>query len=207
MLYLGVEGQFPELAHHTIYLSQDYRRHLDTIDREHVLPERPSVYVHNPSVLDPTLAPPGMSSLYVLVPVSHTHPNIDWETSKDAYREIVLDRLGDLGLSDIRSRVQTEIMFTPADWETRLGLHRGATFSMAHSLDQMLSFRPHNRFEDLEGVYLVGGGTHPGSGLPVIYQSAKISTALLARDLGLRTPAAENRGSRREWPRLATETA
>jgi phytoene desaturase len=207
MLYLGIEGQFPELPHHTIYLSREYQQHLDSIDRDHVLPESPSLYVHNPSILDPTLAPAGMSSLYVLVPVSHTHENIDWEASKGAYREVVLDRLADVGIPDIRSRIRTETMFTPADWQSKVGLHKGSTFSMAHSLDQMLSLRPHNRFEDLDGVYLVGGGTHPGSGLPVIYQSAKISSTLLAKDLGLKPATQRQRGDQAKWPSFATETA
>ncbi|MBN1240448.1 MAG: phytoene desaturase [Gammaproteobacteria bacterium] len=207
MLYLGVEGQFPELPHHTIYLSKEYEKHLSSIDRDHVLPESPSLYVHNPSMLDSTLAPDGHSSLYVLVPVTGTHPNVDFEAEKHRFRDVVLDRLSDVGLGDIRSRIRSETLFTPADWERQLGLFRGATFSLAHSLDQMLSLRPHNRFEDLEGVYLTGGGTHPGSGLPVIYQSAKISSTLVAEDLGLRAPA--GRGPRRgtALPALATETA
>ncbi|MDX1561875.1 MAG: phytoene desaturase family protein, partial [Gammaproteobacteria bacterium] len=166
MLYLGIDGQFPDIAHHTIYLSKDYQAHLNSIDRDHTLPESPSLYVHNPSIVDPSLAPAGDSSLYVLVPVTHTHENVDWESQKHAYREVVLDRLADVGIPELRSRIRTETMFTPADWQQQLNLHKGATFSLAHSLDQMLSFRPHNRFEDLERVYLVGGGTHPGSGLP-----------------------------------------
>jgi phytoene desaturase len=98
-------------------------------------------------------------------------------------------------------------MVTPADWEHGFGLYRGSTFSMAHSLNQMLSLRPHNRFEDLDGVYLVGGGTHPGSGLPVIFQSAKISSTLLARDLGLKNASARGRRLETKLSSLVTETA
>ena len=79
----------------------------------------------------------------------------------------------------------TERMFTPCTWREEFDLHKGATFSMAHSLGQMLHLRPHNRFEDVRGMYLVGGGTHPGSGLPVIFQSARISSRLLLEDLGI----------------------
>jgi len=207
MLYLGVDGRFPELEHHTIFLSSDYEGHLDSVDRSHTLPSSPSMYVHNPSLIDPTLAPEGKSSLYVLVPVTHMHENVDWSAEQAGYREVVLDRLADVGLGGIRDRIETELMFTPADWQGRLDLHRGSTFSLAHSLDQMLSFRPHNRFEDLDGVYLTGGGTHPGSGLPVIYQSARISSTLLAQDLGLKLPAAAPRGQRSGWPSLAPESA
>jgi phytoene desaturase len=207
MLYLGIEGALPELEHHTILLSRGYRGHLDSIERTHVLPEAPSLYVHNPSRLDATLAPPGHSSLYVLVPVTHAHANVDWNEASGPFREVVLDRLADVGIPDIRERIRVERACTPADWETQLGLYKGATFSLAHSLDQMLSLRPHNRYEDLEGVYLVGGGTHPGSGLPVIYQSAKISCRLLAEDFGFagawRSTRDRERGHR--WPTLSPE--
>ena len=87
-----------------------------------------------------------------------------------------------------------------------MGLYKGATFSLAHSLDQMLSLRPHNRFEDLEGVYLVGGGTHPGSGLPVIYQSAKITSRLLAEDFGLGAAWKARPNRRRAWGAMTPET-
>jgi len=202
MLYLGIDGELPELAHHTILLSQGYRQHLDSIERKHVLPDAPALYVHNPSRIDPTLAPAGMSSLYVLVPVTHRSAQVDWAAESAPFREIVLDRLAAVGVPNLRSRIRAEQMFTPADWEGRLGLYKGATFSLAHSLDQMLSFRPHNRFEDLEGVYLVGGGTHPGSGLPVIYQSAKIASRLLAADFG-RGEAWTAPPRRRAWSSMA----
>jgi phytoene desaturase len=117
----------------------------------------------------------------------------------------VLDRLAAVGVPDIRDRIRVEQSFTPADWESRMGLYKGATFSLAHSLDQMLSLRPHNRFEDLEGVYLVGGGTHPGSGLPVIYQSAKITSRLLAEDFGLAGAFAEHADRRRAWGSMTPE--
>jgi phytoene desaturase len=90
-----------------------------------------------------------------------------------------------IGYGDIESRIRYERIITPADWDTRYEIYRGATFNLAHSLDQMLHLRPHNRFEDLDGVYLVGGGTHPGSGLPVIFESARISSKLVVQDLGI----------------------
>jgi phytoene desaturase len=90
-----------------------------------------------------------------------------------------------IGITDVRRRIVTERIITPQGWTDEFGLYRGATFSMAHSLDQMLHLRPHNRFEDVQGMYLTGGGTHPGSGLPVIFQSARISSRLLLEDLGL----------------------
>jgi phytoene desaturase len=204
MLYLGVEGRYPDVAHHTIHLCGRYTEHLDSIERGHVLPNEPSIYVHNPSLIDPTLAPRGMSSLYVLVPVTHAHPNVDWSVARQTYRDAVLERLERFGMTDLRKRLRTEAVFTPADWQRDFDLHKGATFSLSHTLDQMLSLRPRNRFEDLEGVYLVGGGTHPGSGLPVIFQSARISAQLLADDLGVAN-AWGRRDGRPRMPQLAAQ--
>lgn len=185
MLYLGIEGDYPDLPHHNIHISSDYERNLREIEVDHVLSDDPSFYVQNPSVTDTTLAPPGQSGLYVLVPVTHQHPNVDWSAQGDRFRERTLDKLAAIGLDDIRGRIRTEHRITPADWESRYAIYKGATFNLAHNLGQMLTGRPGNRFEELDGVYLTGGGTHPGSGLPVIYESSRISSRLLLQDLGI----------------------
>jgi len=188
MMYLGVEGRFDQLAHHNIYIARDYRRNLTEIEEQHVLSEDPSFYVENPVMTDPTMAPPGHSALYVLVPVTHLHPNVDWSKEKARFRELVFRQLPKIGLpSDLPNRVRFERVVTPVDWEGKLNIYLGATFNLAHSFSQMLHFRPRNRFEDLERVYLVGGGTHPGSGLPVIFESARISSRLLINDLTIST--------------------
>jgi len=183
MMYLGIEGRFDHLDHHTIYMARDYARNLDEIEERHVLSEDPSFYVQNACATDPTLAPRGMSTLYVLVPVTHQHPNVDWTQERGRFRNLVLRQLGRLGIEDVESRIRFERVLTPADWEQQHQVYRGATFNLAHNLGQMLHLRPRNRFEDLEGVYLVGGGTHPGSGLPVIFESARITARLLLGDL------------------------
>jgi phytoene desaturase len=182
MMYLGIDGRYDELPHHCIYIPQGYRTHLDEVERQHVLSEEPSLYVQNACVTDESLAPPGMSTLYVLVPVTHQHPNVDWNRERDRYRSLVLKRLAKVGLADVESRICAEQVWTPADWDDKHEIHRGATFNMAHNLGQMLHLRPHNRFEDVDGIYLVGGGTHPGSGLPVIFESARITCRLLLED-------------------------
>ncbi|MBP2301205.1 phytoene desaturase family protein [Azospirillum picis] len=188
MLYLGIEGTVDGLDHHTVYLAEDYARNLAEIEECRELPRRPSIYVQNACVTDKELAPPGCSTLYVLVPVGHQRGHIDWQAEAPRYRRKVLDRLADFGVRDLERRIRVERMLTPADWEAQFAVHRGATFNLAHSLDQMLHLRPRNRFEDLDGVYLVGGGTHPGSGLPVIFEGARITSRLLAQELGLPTP-------------------
>jgi phytoene desaturase len=121
----------------------------------------------------------------VLVPVTHTHPNVDWSVERERFRERVLRQLEKVGVHDLTSRIRYEQVITPADWDAGHQIHLGATFNLAHNLRQMLHLRPHNRFEDLKGVYLVGGGTHPGSGLPVIYESARITSKLIQEDFGL----------------------
>ena len=185
MLYLGVEGRYDDLPHHNIHISKDYEQNLIEIEKSHVLSKDPSFYVQNATVTDDSLAPQGNSALYVLVPVTHRHENVDWSVEADGFRDLVLDRLSAIGLSDIRDRIQVEHRITPDDWEKDYAINRGATFNLAHNLGQMLHRRPRNRFEEIDGVYLVGGGTHPGSGLPVIYESSRISSRLLLNDLGI----------------------
>jgi phytoene desaturase len=186
MMYLGIDGRYDDVAHHTIYLSRDYEQNLRDIEHEHQLTsEDPSFYVQNAGVTDATLAPKGMSTLYVLLPVTHEHGNVDWEQQEMRFRATALRQLEKIGITGVERRIRVERRLTPATWNSEFQLHLGATFSMAHSLKQMLHLRPHNRFEDLEGVYLVGGGTHPGSGLPVIFESARITARLLLQDLEL----------------------
>lgn len=186
MLYLGIEGTCDQLQHHNIFVAADYRRNLDEIENQHVLTEDPSFYVENPTRTDPSMAPPGHSALYVLLPVSHQHPNIDWSKERTRYRQVALRQLAKVGLTDIEKRIRFERIVTPAEWERKVGIYKGATFNLAHNLGQMLHLRPGNRFAEFDRMYLVGGGTHPGSGLPVIFESARISAKLLREDLGAR---------------------
>lgn len=188
MLYLGIEGALPQLAHHTVLLAEDYRRNLRQIEAGEI-PDNPSVYVQAAAGTDPSLAPPGHSTLYVLVPVPNLHGGQDWAKEAPRYRRLALDRLKALGLHDIEPRIRHERILTPQGWRDECAVGYGATFNLAHDVRQMLHFRPRNRFGKAAGVYLVGGGTHPGSGLPVIYEGARISTRLLMQDLGMRPMA------------------
>ncbi|MBK1660615.1 phytoene desaturase family protein [Paracraurococcus ruber] len=194
MLYLGIEGSYPDLAHHTVMLSKGYERNIRQLE-DGVVPDEPSLYLHNPSILDPTMAPPGHSALYLLVPVPNMRDSaargVDWATETPRFRKLVMQRLALLGLGDLEARIRYEKVVTPADWLGEYAVGHGATFNLRHDLAQMLCFRPQNRFGGVQGLYLVGGGTHPGSGLPVIYEGARITTALLSRDLGLKPGRAE----------------
>ena len=183
MMYLGVEGLYEDVSHHTIYLAKDYRKNLRDIEEDHRLSDDPSLYVQNACVTDPSLAPHGMSTRYVLLPVTHDTGSVDWVKEESRFRALALRQLEKIGITDVERRIRTEKVFTPQSWNQEYGLYKGATFAMAHSLRQMLHMRPHNRFEDLDQVYLVGGGTHPGSGLPVIFESARITARLLLEDM------------------------
>jgi phytoene desaturase len=179
MLYLGIEGGVGDLAHHTILLSRHYERNIHEVTNG-ILPSDPSLYVQNAGATDPTLAPEGHTSLYVLVPVPNLRCDVDWEREAPRYRQVALERLKVLGLRDIESRIRYEKMVTPKAWENEFSVYEGATFNLAHTLGQMLYFRPNNRFG--RNVYLVGGGTHPGSGLPVIFEGARITSRLITED-------------------------
>jgi phytoene desaturase len=179
MLYLGMDRAYPELAHHTIFFARDYRRNTEDIFKTRKLSDDFSFYIRNSSVTDPGVAPEGKSGLYILVPTPNQMSGIDWKVEKHAMRERVIDAIARrAGTGDLRPHIEVEREITPADWASS-GVYMGATFNLAHSIDQMLYFRPRNRFEELDNCYLVGGGTHPGSGLPTIYQSGLIAANLI----------------------------
>ena len=187
MLYLGLEGR-DELPHHQVYIAQDYEQNLQDIESRHVLGEDPSIYIQNAVVTDPTVAPKGQSTLYLLAPVTHQTGSVNWRQERGRFRDVVLRQARKAGFVDLEKRIRYERVITPEDWDQRYEVYRGATFNLSHSLGQLLHLRPKNRFEDVDGVYLVGGGTHPGSGLPVIFESARITSKLLLQDLGVKAP-------------------
>ncbi|MFG0286290.1 MAG: phytoene desaturase family protein [Phycisphaerales bacterium JB039] len=206
MLYLGVDGAV-DLPHHTIRTAPDYRGNLEDIGRAGgaggSLSEDPSFYICNPSPIDPSLAPPGASSLYILVPTPNTRAPIDWQAERDAMRHRILGRISEVLGVDLAGRIRTEHSVTPADWAA-MNINHGATFNLAHSLDQMLHRRPQHKLPYVRNGWLVGGGTHPGSGLPVIFLSAQITAGMMLRSQSppaprrrLR-PAAPGPASRRE---------
>lgn len=182
MLYLGIDGTV-NIPHHTILFSDDYKKNVNEITKLGVLSQEPSIYVHNPGISDPTMAPPGKTALYILMPVPNLSGETNWQEEKSRVREQVLRRLEcEPELKGISSRIEMEEMVTPLDWQERFHVYQGATFNLSHSLDQMMHLRPHNRFEELGNCWLVGGGTHPGSGLPTIWESARISVNLLMEE-------------------------
>lgn len=185
MLYFGLKKKYP-LPHHNVFFSEDYKGFVDTIFRDKKLSEDTSFYIQNASITDPTLAPEGKSTLYVLVPVSNLKGKIDWDAEKPRLREKILDLIEKkAGLTDIRQNIEVEKIYTPRTWEDNLNVFLGAVFNLGHDVLQMLYFRPRNRFEEVDNVYLTGGGTHPGSGLPTIYESGRITSNLICKKYGV----------------------
>jgi phytoene desaturase len=118
--------------------------------------------------------------LYILVPVPNNTSKIDWETQKKPFRDLVLKMAGEkLGVNNLEELIEVERVVTPADWNSSADVYNGAVFNLAHTIDQMLYLRPHNEFEEIPGMYIVGGGTHPGSGLPTILESGRITAEII----------------------------
>ncbi|MGD6872242.1 phytoene desaturase family protein [Sutcliffiella horikoshii] len=179
MIYLGLDTVY-DLPHHSIIFAEDYKKNVEEITKTKKLSSDPSIYVQNASVTDPTLAPTGKSALYILAPVPNNFSEIDWQENKDKFRELVFETLEKKsGFRGLRDHIEVEKIITPADWEKEVLVYKGATFNLGHQLTQMMVLRPHNKFEELDNCWLVGGGTHPGSGLPTILESARITTRLL----------------------------
>ena len=182
MMYLGVDKQY-NIPHHNIIFAQDYRKNVNEIVTEKCLSNDPSFYIQNPSLIDPTLAPKGHSALYILVPTPNRTAPIDWEKEKIPFRNKILALIREkTELTDLDAHIAVEKVITPLDWEKTYHLYQGATFNLSHIISQMLYLRPRNRFEEFAKCYLVGGGTHPGSGLPTIYQSGRIAASLIQQD-------------------------
>ncbi|HTY07863.1 MAG TPA: phytoene desaturase family protein [Candidatus Edwardsbacteria bacterium] len=180
MLYLGVDKKY-DIPHHNVIFARSYRDNVDEIVRTKTLPKDPSIYIQNACVTDPSLAPPGKSTLYVLVPIANQTSGIDWAREKTAFRDLVIRTIVEkTELKDLERHIEVEKVITPADWQRGYNIYHGATFNLSHKISQMLSFRPHNRFEEFRNCYLVGGGTHPGSGLPTIYQSGRIAAGMIS---------------------------
>lgn len=173
VLYFGTDRTYPDLAHHTILLTERYRELLDDIFTRKLLAPDFSLYLHAPTRTDPRMAPPGCECFYVLSPVPNLQGNIDWEKEKDAYAEKILASLESL-CPDLRKHVVTKRIMTPLEFQGDLHAYAGSAFQFEPILTQSAWFRPHNESEDVQGLYMVGAGTHPGAGLPGVLSSAKV---------------------------------
>jgi phytoene desaturase len=186
MFYWGVDKAYPQIAHHNVFLAGDYKASFDSIFNEHQLPEKPSFYVHAPTRTDDSAAPAGQDSLYVLVPVGHLDENNpqDWSALVDRARETVLTRLGaEMGATDLREHIKFEIVKTPLTWQEQFNLAKGAAFGLSHNFMQVGYLRPQNRHAQFKNLYFTGASTHPGTGLPIVLLSAKLTTTRILQEL------------------------
>jgi phytoene desaturase len=172
--YFGTRRTYPGVAHHTIMLGPRYKELLADIFRRKVLADDFSLYLHRPTATDPSLAPEGCDAFYVLSPVPHLGSGTDWAGAGEAYRRAIERHLSATLLPGLEREVVTSRTLTPQDFRDRLLSFRGAAFGMEPVLTQSAWFRPHNRSEEVERLYLVGAGTHPGAGLPGVLSSARV---------------------------------
>ena len=172
--YFGTGRRYDDISHHTIMLGPRYRDLLRDIFKRKVLAEDFSLYLHRPTATDPSLAPAGCDAFYVLSPVPNLLGRTDWETAAEPYRQAIAAHLSATILPDLDKHVVTSRIMTPLDFRDRLKAHHGAAFGLEPVLLQSAWFRPHNRSEDIAGLYLVGAGTHPGAGVPGVLSSAKV---------------------------------
>jgi phytoene desaturase len=184
--FWGVDRPYEQLAPHTLFLADDYRQNFESIDRDLSLPANPSLYLHAPARLDPSMTPPGQDTLTAIVPVGHMNEAKaqDWGQLRDEARQHVFRRLRTLGITDLESHIKFEKTFTPPSWKQRYNLVKGSTHGLAHTLNQMAYFRPSNRHPRYENIYFVGASTHPGTGMPTAMVSGRLVSGRIMDDLG-----------------------
>lgn len=184
VLYFGLNHHHTQLAHHTVCFGPRYRELIDEIFNRDTLAEDFSLYLHSPCITDPSLAPPGCASYYVLAPVPHLGTaNLNWAQEGPRLRERIFDYLEQHYMPGLRQQLVTHRMFTPFDFRDQLGAYQGSAFSVEPILTQSAWFRPHNRDDRIANLYLVGAGTHPGAGVPGVIGSAKATASLMLKDL------------------------
>lgn len=177
--YFGTRRQYPDVEHHTIMLGPRYKELLADIFDRKVLAADFSLYLHRPTATDPSLAPEGCDSFYVLSPVPHLGSGTRWATEAERYRQAISKLLSKTLLPGLEDEIVTQRLLTPQDFQNRLNSVNGAAFSLEPILTQSAWFRPHNRSEDFENLFLVGAGTHPGAGLPGVLSSARVLDAVV----------------------------
>lgn len=171
--YFGTDRQYPDVPHHTMVLGPRYEGLLSDIFEDHKLTDDFSLYLHRPTATDPSVAPAGCDNFYVLAPVPHLDSGTNWETHAEPYKEAVAKRLEETLLPGLRAHIISSHVMTPQHFHDNLLSVKGAAFGLEPVLLQSAWFRPHNRSEDIENLFMVGASTHPGAGMPGVLMSAK----------------------------------
>lgn len=180
LVHFGVKGTWPGIPHHMILFGPRYKGLLDDIYDHGVLAQDFSLYLHHPTVTDPSLAPEGHSTFYALAPVPHLGKfPVDWREIAPVLEKRILDEVGRRLIPDIHDRIVTKFSYAPDQFRDDLGAHLGSAFSLEPILSQSAYFRAHNRDDSIPNLYFVGAGTHPGAGIPGVVGSAKATAALM----------------------------
>ena len=184
--FWGVDKRYDQIGAHTLFLADDYRENFETIGRDLGLPDNPSLYLHAPSRLDPSMAPPGQDTLTAVVPVGHLSADggQDWDGMVVRAREQVFRRLRAAGVADLPEHITFERSLTPVSWRDLHNLTRGSTHGLSHRLTQMAYLRPSNRHRRFGNLYFVGASTHPGTGVPIAMVSGRLAADRIAAEQG-----------------------
>ena len=177
--YFGTKKKYPQVPHHMMLLGKRYKELLNDIFKRHHLANDFSLYLHRPTATDPSLAPEGCDTFYVLSPVPHLDSGTDWSAVSESYRQSIAQMLSETVLPDLEENVIESLVMTPQDFQDRLLSYKGAAFGLEPVLTQSAWFRPHNRSEDIDGLYMVGASTHPGAGIPGVLSSAKALDSII----------------------------
>jgi phytoene desaturase len=183
VLLLGTRRGYPDLAHHNIFFSADYREEFRSLFERNLPASDPTVYVSISSKADPGHAPPGGSNLFLLVNVPPTSPAVDWLEERGRYRNRVLETLARRGMEIPEEEIETEEVITPADFQTRYNAHRGAIYGTSSNGRMAAFLRPANRSGELRNLFFAGGSAHPGGGIPLVLLSGKITAGLVQEAL------------------------
>ncbi len=183
LIYFGTKKQYPDIAHHTVCFGPRYKGLLDDIFKNGNLADDFSLYLHRPTASDPELAPEGCDGFYVLSPVPHMgKSDVDWEQMGEVYCNEILSYLEEHYMPDLTENLVTKRIFTPFDFKNELNAYHGSAFSIAPILTQSAYFRTQNKDKDIQGMYFVGAGTHPGAGVPGVVNSAKATFSVIQKD-------------------------
>jgi phytoene desaturase len=183
--FWGLDQRIPELEPHMLFLAEDYQGGFEALNGGH-LPEKPSLYVHCPTRLDPSLAPKGKDSLVGIVPIGHLdiNPAESLQAVRDQARRAILESLEAIGIEGLEDHIEFETCFTPCSWRKRYNLYKGATHGLSHSLTQLAYMRPHNRHKQYHNLYFAGASTHPGTGLPTVLVSGRFAAERIQDEWG-----------------------
>jgi phytoene desaturase len=193
--FWGIDKPLKSLPPHTLFLVDDYRQNFESIIEDLTLPENPSLYVHAPARLDPTMAPTGEDTLIGITPVGHLDDEgeQDWKAIRQRARQSIFNRLVDIGIPDLQEHIKFEVNYTPLSWRKRYNLMKGATHGLCHTLTQLGYLRLRNRHARYQNLYFVGASTHPGTGVPTALVSARLAATRLLEEAAIPV-------QRLQWP-------